>query len=192
VQALTGLQHDGQQRNAGTVGEGFALTVPAGKEARTLVIYALAHRGIGRLTAELSDQSATPYAANLDPSVRNDAFGIFTLRYAANADGERLNVRLVLITDNSSINSANVTIQAASLAATPDPPLALVIQTSAEPWITVSGPPGTTNRIEFSRELEDPVWESLMKVVLPGTGTISFGDPTAAAPQGFYRAVPLD
>lgn len=193
VRALTGLQHDGQQALRLTVGEGFSFTAAADTVPRTLALYVTTHLGIGHLTANLSDQGAAPYAQVLNASNRNNAAGIFTIRYAANSDGEHLTVRFVLNTANSPINSSNVAIQAASLAVAPDLPVSLSIRSSSETLITVYGPLGSTNRIDFSTDLEGPVWTPLTNVVLQGTVTSTFNDPDSVGDlRRFYRAVRLE
>ena len=194
VQALTGLQHNGQQApSALTIGEGFSLSVGADTVPRTLVLYVTTHLGVGQLNANLSDRGAVPYEEVLNASDRNNASGIFTIRYAANSDGEHLTIRFVLISANNPINSSNVAIQAASLAVAPDLPLSLSIKSSPETLITIYGPLGSTNRIDFSNDLLNPSWKTLTNVVLQGTVVSTFSDPSLALDRRrFYKAVRLE
>jgi hypothetical protein len=194
VGALTGLQHDGEQPpRASTVGEGFSLIVPADTLPRTLVLYVTTHLGIARLTASLSDESAEPYVGVLDALDRQNAGGIVMIRYAANSTGQHLTATFVLTSANSPINSSNVAIQAASLAVAPDLPLSLGVEFSSEALITVSGSLGSTNRVDFSRDLEMPAWTPLTNVVLRGTVISTFADPGSVIDaRRFYRAVRLE
>ena len=194
VRTLTGLQHDGEQPpRSSTVGEGFSFIVPADTVARTLVLYVTTHLGIGRLTASLSDGSAEPYVGVLEAFDRQNAAGFFPVHYAANSAGQYLTVTFVLTAANSPINSSNVAIQAASLAVAPDLPLSLAIKFASEALITVSGSIGSTNRVDFSRDLEMPTWTPLTNVVLRGTVISTFRDAGSVADaHRFYRAVKLE
>ena len=194
VRALTGLQHDGEQSpRVSTVGEGFSFIVPADAVPRTLVFYVTTHLGIGRLAAILSDGGAAPYVGVLDALDRENAAGIVTIRYAANSAGQYLTVTFILVTANSPINSSNVAIQAASLAVVPDLPLSLAIEFSSQAQIRVFGPLGSTNRVDFCRDLRMTNWTPLTNVILEGTATFTFTDPGSTNDtQRFYRAVRLD
>lgn len=75
------------------VGSGFALTVPADRAPRALSIYCGGWHTTGTLRAHLSDESAPDFVLD---APRPDAGGytvVYTLRYRAASDGEKLTVQ---------------------------------------------------------------------------------------------------
>jgi parallel beta-helix repeat protein len=92
-----GLEHDGQQNQAATTGDGFSFTVPADTTERTLTIFASEHWGTGTLTATLSDGSAAPYTQAVDGSTDYPSYGgntpaVFTITYKAGSPGQHLTI----------------------------------------------------------------------------------------------------
>ncbi len=88
LQHLTGPEADG-------TGYGFRFDVPAGTIPQRLLVYTTAHGGLGRLTAELSDDSVL----ELDESHGNGLWnvpGLYTIDFAAGSEGETLTVDFVL------------------------------------------------------------------------------------------------
>lgn len=107
-----GLQHNGDQ--AGALGAGFSLTVPAGPDPRQLTLYVTSHNGLTQLTASLSDGSAADGVAQLDGLGATNAPGVFTIEYSADSPSQTLTVDVVLI-DETAASWSNVAIYAATL-----------------------------------------------------------------------------
>jgi hypothetical protein len=82
------------------VDEGIRLTVPAGTSEKTLKVYVGAFSAKGKLTASLSDGSASNYEVFLDnPLDEIQKVWVVTLNFGAAADGETLTVEYTLAED---------------------------------------------------------------------------------------------
>jgi hypothetical protein len=102
----------------GDAGNGFKITVPADTTPRTLKLYVGVWYAQGKLTATLSDNSAPPFistAVNYDAGVRN---GVYTLNYRAASAGQTLTITYTML-NNYYYPNGNITLQAATLSATP-------------------------------------------------------------------------
>ena len=91
------------------VGNGFSLSVPASTAVRTLTVYVGGWYSGGRLTAHLSDESATDYT-DVSLSANGQYDGTYTLTYKAGSAGQQLTVRWL-----QSSGYGNVTLQGAAL-----------------------------------------------------------------------------
>lgn len=101
------------------VGTGFQLTAPAGTNEQILELFVGVYAGRGKLTATLSDGSATEYSNTSLENLSNGPGGVYKLTYAANSPGQTLTVQWVLdLVAGSGATTANVTLQAAALTAT--------------------------------------------------------------------------
>lgn len=106
-------------------GEGFSFTAIAGREVRKLTLFAILNDGQGKLTASLSDGSASPLSISTravnysDTGLSNVPF-MFEITYQAASANQTLNVAWTLenVGDTSGPNAA---IQAVTLAEVPEP-----------------------------------------------------------------------
>ena len=101
-------------------GSGFEFTVDAGTAERTVNVYVGTYRGQGQFQAYLSDGSAVPYFDNsTDSGTQGLNNHVYTLRYHAASEGQKLIIRYTLLTNHF---YGNVTLQAITVsgpAATP-------------------------------------------------------------------------
>ena len=72
---------------------GFELTVPADTTSRTLKLYVGLYGAQGNIQAWLSDFSAAAYTDTTVSNVFDNAYGVYTLTYAAASSGQMLHVR---------------------------------------------------------------------------------------------------
>jgi hypothetical protein len=108
-----GLQHD---FSSSPPGYGFSFTVPANTTVQQVRVYLGTHNGVSKLTAVLSDNSATAYIdAGLPAGVNNP--GVYTINFAASAPGQTLTVSWVL--DSVIGSSANAHLYAVALGSGP-------------------------------------------------------------------------
>jgi len=94
---------------------GFEFSVPADTNLKTLKVYVGAFNCRGRLTATLSDGSATSYTDFGLFNIGNGPGGVYTINFAANSSGQSLTITWVV--SNPQGQTANVTLQAAALTA---------------------------------------------------------------------------
>jgi hypothetical protein len=97
------------------VGSGFELNVPADTTVKVLKVYVGAYDARGRLTAALSDGSATGYTNTSLFNFGNGPNGVYTITYAAASAGQTLQITWTVSTPLGGI--PNVTLQAATLSA---------------------------------------------------------------------------
>lgn len=144
------------------LGTGFQITAPAGLTTRTLKVYCGAYSGLGRFEARLSDESAPAYLTTFGNPLGNGPSREVTLHYAANSDHQHITVRWTLAQQSGpGASSANVTLQAAALAAegVNNPPVVRITSPAADANIaapadlsltaTASDPDGSVVRVEF-------------------------------------------
>jgi len=91
-------------------GKGYQITAPAGIGVRTLKIYVGGWLAVGKLTAQLSDNSVPVYV-----SVQGNAAGsydaVYTLTYRAKSDGQRIVVNWVHSSGTGTVNLQAATLQ---------------------------------------------------------------------------------
>lgn len=106
--------NDVNDGGANTQNNGTQLTLPATTTLRQAKIYVGIYEGQLRITASLSDGSATSQinTGTILASTGTDAYGVVTIDYAAASAGQTLLVQLVNVT-NAGVAS-NASIQAAS------------------------------------------------------------------------------
>jgi len=108
-----GLQHHQQGSSPPTsIGEGFAVTVPADPTKRRVQVYATYHQSGAQVTATLSDGSAPPFVATTDTAGDNVPV-IIDITYAAASIGQTLTIAWVV---NAEASDSNVAIFAVTLA----------------------------------------------------------------------------
>src|SRR5205823_11039370 len=111
---------------------GFQITVPADTNSRTLKVYVGLYGAQGNFQAWLSDFSGPAYTDIALSNVFDNAYGVYTLTYAAASSGQTLKVRYrpLSLFDQ---DFGNVTLQAATL----------VLNTSgnAPPSVSITNPP---------------------------------------------------
>src|SRR5665213_1002949 len=102
------------------LGSGFQITAPADTTQRTLLVYVGTFAGRGKLTAALSDGSASIYTNTDLYNSANGPGGVYALTYTADSSGQNLIVQWTLdsVAPGPNSTSANVTLQAAALTAT--------------------------------------------------------------------------
>jgi len=91
------------------VGKGFQIAAPAGIGMRTLKVYIASWHAVGKLSAQLSDNSVPAYVA-FQGAVDSRIGTVVTLSYRAKTDGQRL-----IVNWQHSSGSGNVQLQAATL-----------------------------------------------------------------------------
>ena len=96
-------------------GNGFEITVPADTTPRTLKLYVDVWRVRGRVEAELSDGSISPYVDNSLSTVypAGAINGVYSITYSAASAGQSLKVRWLL--ETSTYPVGNVALEAATL-----------------------------------------------------------------------------
>ncbi len=94
-------------------GNGFQITIPADTNQRTLKLYVGAWKAKGKLTASLSDGSASDYSSYLDSSSGTTCM-VYTLNFKAASGGETLTIKYTL-EDTYDDTYGNITLQAATL-----------------------------------------------------------------------------
>jgi len=92
--------------NATALGNGFSFTVPADTGTRTLVVYLGGWETGGKLTAHLSDFSATDYTNTSMSSTTGSYYGSYSLTYHAGQAGQTLTITWV-----ANSGTGNVTLQ---------------------------------------------------------------------------------
>src|SRR5204862_1756882 len=107
------------------IGKALQIPAPADTTTRTLTVYIGAQNGNGRLTAHLSDGSATDYVNSLTAG-RQRSDGVYTLTYQAASAGQTITVSWILAGGPkgslSGGRGGNVSVQGAALASTSAPP----------------------------------------------------------------------
>ncbi|QVL50304.1 MAG: hypothetical protein KFB96_07670 [Thiocapsa sp.] len=107
-------------------GRGYALTVPADTEARTLVVYVGGWNSNSRLDVSLSDGSAAPYSVALSPSdgnpLRDDYDVRLAITYQAASAGQTLNLRYEQTSAGGTVNFMAATLQGGGSAPVNQPP----------------------------------------------------------------------
>lgn len=123
--AITYSAEDGtQQFTPATCGifspnpaSGFEFTINAGLTERTANIYIGAYRGQGKFEAYLSDGSAPVFVdTSTDSGTANGINHVYSLRYHAASEGQKLIIRYTLLTNR---NYGNVTLQAVTVDGAP-------------------------------------------------------------------------
>ena len=92
---------------------GFTLTVPAGREEHTLLIYVSVFDAQGQLTASLSDHSSPDYSDTSLVNSSANTYGVYTLTYRAASDGQTLTITFTCA--NPFNIFGNVSLQSAAL-----------------------------------------------------------------------------
>jgi hypothetical protein len=93
---------------------GFEITVPADTNSRTLKVYVGLYGAQGNFQAWLSDFSAPAYTDTTLSNVFNNAYGAYTLTYAAASSGQTLHIRYRSL-KLFDADFGNVTLQSATL-----------------------------------------------------------------------------
>ncbi|MFC9328637.1 ricin-type beta-trefoil lectin domain protein [Kitasatospora sp. NPDC057015] len=119
-----------------SIGNGFQITVPASTVRQRLRVYLGAWSAKGKLTASLSDGSASPYTGYLD-SPSGNAYGVADLTFAALSAGQALTVQYVVDTSYSGTNG-NITWHSATLAPA-TPPSGPTVGTASGKCVDITG-----------------------------------------------------
>ncbi|QVL50302.1 MAG: PKD domain-containing protein [Thiocapsa sp.] len=146
--------------NAGLVlsgaGRGYALTVPADTDARTLVVYVGGWKSDARLDVSLSDGSAAPYSVKVShlDSLRDDYDARLAITYQAASAGQTLNLRYVQTSSSGTLNFMAASLQGASAART-----AQAEADVSEPAIEIGEVEINQEwqRVDFQRTFNDPI-----------------------------------
>jgi len=164
---------------------GFQITVPADTRPQRLNVYAGLYGARSRFEAALSDQSAAPFINNALSRPFNNAYGLYTIDFAAGSSNQVLTVRYIAETLHD-VDFGNVTWQAATLQ-----PLQPQLMAHWPPQNGAAfsgeffGAPGVSYVVEFSDTLAPLSWQPLTNV--PGAGSNALFFDSAPAPQRFYR-----
>ncbi len=94
-------------------GSGFEFSVPAGKTESTLTLYFGGWAFSAELTATLSDDSA-PEFVDVTPEYTEDAAVVYTLKYKAASDNQRLTVRWKVVKNLNPEWGGNISMQGAT------------------------------------------------------------------------------
>lgn len=171
--------------------KGFELTLPAGRQPRTVRLYAGLYGARANFQAWLSDASAPAYSdTSLDNHYNND-YRVYTLRYRAASDGQTLTVRHTALNTHDALYG-NVTFQAATLCLGPAPlaPFIFITNVTVTPGefrFSFATDPGSDYQVEYTHSLPPPEWLPLTNI--PGDGAMqTVCDPRPGPATGrFYR-----
>ncbi len=89
-------------------GGGFSFTVPAGRDAHTVLIYVSVYQTQGKLTASLSDHSAPTYADSSLINSSGNTYAVYTLTYRAASDGQTLTITFTSVNDYGFFGSVSL------------------------------------------------------------------------------------
>jgi len=161
---------------------GFEYTLPADRTPRQLRLYVGLYGTRGRFEASLSDYSAAPFVDESLAGAFNNAYRVYTLRYAAASPGQTLNIRwtAAALFDQ---NYGNVTWQAATLTQV------MLSNPRMEPGgfsFTFGSGPGVAYTVESSETLLPNSWTPLTNFIGNG-GDMRFTDPGPLPSQRVYR-----
>jgi hypothetical protein len=168
----------------GGVMDGFQLSLPADQTLRRLKVYAGVYGARGRFEATLSDFSAARYVDASIFSGGNKA-GMYTLHYAAASSNQTLTLRYQsdLLVDAV---YGNVTLQSATLAVVPPPPMVQISRTVDGVALSVLTEPSFGYALECSETLFSPTWNVVTNFIAIVPETIVTNLSTFA-PASFYR-----
>jgi hypothetical protein len=93
---------------------GFQLTVPASTSPQTLKVYVGVTNAQGKLTATLSDNSASSYTDSSLNITSGTELGMYTITYNAASSGQTLNITFIVQAKQPNVTS-RVILQAATL-----------------------------------------------------------------------------
>ena len=93
---------------------GFQLTVPAGTTPQTLIVYVGVTNAQGKLTATLSDNSASSYTDSSLNITSGTELGMYTITYNAASSDQTLNITFIISAHQPKVTS-RVILQAATL-----------------------------------------------------------------------------
>jgi hypothetical protein len=167
------------------VGNGFAITVPAGTTAKTLTVHVGGWNSVGTLTAHLSDNSAANF---VDTTVSSSGSydRNYTLTYSTASAGQTLTVSWVM---TSGSGTGNVTLNGAALGG------GSITPTAGTPQSTpVNTPFGTALQASVRDANNNPVSGVTVTFTVPTSGpSASFAGAAAAVTNasGVATASPL-
>lgn len=98
----------------GGLNNGFQLTAPASTTPQTLRVYVGVTNAQGKLTATLSDNSASPYTDSALNITSGTELGMYTITYNAASSGQTLTITFVVQANQPHVTS-RVILQAATL-----------------------------------------------------------------------------
>ena len=170
---------------------GFELTLPAETSSRTLKIYVGLYAAQGKFQAWVSDFSARAYA---DVSLSNflgNAYGAYTLNYAAGSAGRSLKIRFTA-KEVYDADYGNVTLQSATLGGLPvgSPPTSVALLNPR--WLgsdfafSFASLSGANYSVQYAPSLPTGSWQVLAN--LTGSGSVlSVTNKNVSAAIRFYR-----
>ncbi|HXT12874.1 MAG TPA: Ig-like domain-containing protein [Candidatus Angelobacter sp.] len=170
---------------------GFQLTVPAGRQSRTVKVYVGLYGARSDFRAWLSDASAPEFSDTTLTSNYDNAYQVYTLNYQAASDNQTLTVRHTALNSYDTV-FGNVTLQAATLSLGPMPLSPIILLTnavSASNFFSFSfgTDPGAAYEVLYADSLSTTNWQLLTNFT--GDGTVWSITDTNTAPSRFYRVL---
>ena len=167
---------------------GFKITAPADTTLRRLKVYAGLYGAAGNFHAFLTDSSAPAYADTSLDSIFSDAYGVYTIHYAAASAGKTLVVRYRLSCPYDA-DYGNITLQAATLDGPVAPPALRIINPRLSGNSLVFNFPtesGKNYTVQYAPDLPSADWQTLTTITGDGNeATVT--DPDIASAHRFYR-----
>jgi hypothetical protein len=171
------------------VTNGFELTVPADPTPRTLKIYVGLYGAQGNFQAWLSDFSGKAYTETSLSNYFDNAYGVYTLTYAAAASGQTLHVRYRSL-NLFDQDFGNVTLQAATLRMDSGGKQSVTLLNPAWEGVAFTfsfvSQSGRTYEAQFSDGLDPGDWR-LLETLTGNGSTLTVTNAGPASGQGFYR-----
>jgi hypothetical protein len=168
---------------------GFQLTVPAGRQQRTLKIYVGLYAARADFRAWLSDGSAPEFSDTTLTNFYDNAYQVYTLTYNAASDNQTLTIRHTAMNVYDSV-FGNVTLQAGSLSLGPVPlsptiVLTNIVNTPDSFSFSFGTDPGAMYQVWYTDTLSPPNWQLLTNFA--GDGTVSLISDTNTDSSRFYQ-----
>jgi hypothetical protein len=169
------------------VTNGFEFTVPADTTSRTLKVYVGLYGARGNFQAWLSDYSGAAFTDMTLSNSFDNAYGVYTLTYAAASAGQKLNVRYRSL-NLFDQDYGNVTLQAATLVVNSGGNI--VLENPA--WsagnfsFSFASQSGRAYEVQVTDDLSSGSWKALMNVTGDGS-SLMVTDRNASVPGRAYR-----
>jgi len=163
------------------LGNGFELTLPADTLQRTVRLYVGVWRVRGRLEAELSDGSASPFVDNSLSTVypAGAMNGVYTLTYSAASAGQTLRLRWRI--ESTTYPVGNINVQAVTLSGATAPPVnqAPVVNAGSDQAISLPASVNLTGTATDDGLPNPPSALTTTWTKVSGPGTVTFGNTNA-------------
>jgi len=165
---------------------GFQLSLPADRTIKRLKLYVGLFGATSTMEAGLSDFSAAPYVDSTLSSVFGNAYGVYTIHYAAASAGQTLKIRYTASGLYDPVYG-NVTWQSATLA--DGAPVIRAAQCSPGNHFTfvVTSEPGLIYRCQFTDSLKVLNWQRLTEFTGNGADIDVRDDTGVLLPERYYR-----